>query len=231
MVAAGAARRRVDLNADVGEGGAGDAGTMAAACAAAARNGVALGAHPGFADRVGFGRREQVIGLAELGILLGDQTRALRAVADAAGVPIRHVKPHGALYHFLNREAAHALLFAETWRALAPGAALVGPPAGALREAAKIAGVRHVAEGFIDRAYRADGSLVPRGEPGAVLHEVAEAVAQALALARAGRVETLCVHGDGPDAVDLLKAARAALVAEGFGICAPEWGPEGEPGR
>lgn len=235
--------RRIDLNADVGEGGAGDAAlfasgitsanvacgahagderTMAAACALAARHGVALGAHPGFADREHFGRREPVAkpGLAALGILLAEQLQALRRHADAAGVAIRHVKPHGALYHFLNREPEHALLFAGSMRSLAPGAAVFGPPAGALREAAEAAGLRFVAEGFIDRAYRADGTLVPRGEPGALLHDEAAAVAQALALAGTGRFGTLCVHGDGPEALRLLVAARSALQAAGIGLAA-----------
>lgn len=239
--------RHIDLNADVGEGGtldaalfaagissanvacgahAGDDATMAAACALAARHGVALGAHPGFADRANFGRRapEPAIRLAELGVLLSGQIRALRRHADAAEVKIRHVKPHGALYHFLAREAEHALLFAGSLRALAPDAALVGPPEGALREAADAAGLRYVAEGFIDRGYRADGTLVPRGDPGAVLHDEAAAVAQALRLAREGRCGTLCVHGDGPDALRLLAAARAALVAEGFTVLAPRPG-------
>ncbi len=240
--AAGEERRVIDLNADLGEGGtqdealfaagissanvacgahAGDAATMAAACALAARHGVALGAHPGFADRAHFGRREQEIGLADLGILLAEQIWALRRHADAVGLPIRYVKPHGALYHFLNREREHALLFAGSLRSLTPGAAIYGPPAGALREAAEAAGISFVAEGFIDRAYRADGSLVPRGEPGAVLHEEGAAVAQALALARGGRVRTLCVHGDGPEAPRLLGAVRAALVAAGFRVEAP----------
>lgn len=238
----GAPAGSIDLNADLGEGGAqdealfaagissanvacgahaGDAETMAAACALAARHGAALGAHPGFADREHFGRRERPLGLADLGLLLAKQIRALRRHADSAGLPIRHVKPHGALYHLLNREREHALLFAGSLRALTPGAAIFGPPEGALREAAEAAGLPFVAEGFVDRACRADGSLVPRGEPGAVLLEEAEVVARALALARGGRVRTLCVHGDGPEAARLLGAARAALVAAGFRIAAP----------
>ena len=238
----GASAVSIDLNADLGEGGAqdealfaagissaniacgahaGDAATMAAACALAARHGVAIGAHPGFADREGFGRRERLLGLAELGLLLAEQIHALRRHADAAGLPIRHVKPHGALYHFLNREREHALLFAGSLRSLAPGAAIFGPPEGALREAAEAAGLPFVAEGFIDRGYRADGTLAPRGEPGAVLHDEKAVVAQALALARGGRVGTLCVHGDGPAAARLLRAARAALAEAGFRIAAP----------
>lgn len=232
----------IDLNADVGEGGAqdallfasgitsanvacgghaGDDATMAEACALAARHGVALGAHPGYADRENFGRKEQPLTLAELGVLLEDQVRVLQAHARRAGVAIRHVKPHGALYHFLNREAEYALLFAASVKSLAPEAVVFGPPAGALRTACEAAGVRFVAEGFIDRGYRADGSLVPRGEAGAELHDEAAAVAQALALTRGGRVQTLCVHGDGAAAARLLSAARAALAAEGFTLSAP----------
>jgi UPF0271 protein len=235
----------IDLNADVGEGGdsdarlfasgitsanvacgahAGDDATMAAACALAARHGVALGAHPGYADRAGFGRREHPLELAELGVLLADQVRALQVHARAAGLAIRHVKPHGALYHFLNREAEHALLFAASVAALVPGAVIFGPPLGALREACEVARVRFVAEGFIDRGYRADGSLIPRGEPRALLHDEEAAVAQALRLVRSGGVGTLCVHGDGVHAARLLAAARAGLVAEGFTASAPGFG-------
>ncbi len=232
----------MDINADVGEGAphdaalfaagitsanvacgahAGDDATLAAACALAARHGVALGAHPGFADRENFGRRELVVGVDELEALLAGQTASLRRHADAAGVVIRHVKPHGALYHVLNREPALATRFVSTWRALAPGAAVYGPPRGALRTAAEAAGLRFVAEGFVDRGYRADGTLMPRGEPGAVLHDPEAAARQALALARAGEVGTLCVHGDGSDAPRLLAAVRAALVAAGFRIFSP----------
>lgn len=238
-------RRYIDLNADVGEGGdadarlfasgitsanvacgahAGDDATMAAACALAARHGVALGAHPGYADRAGFGRREHPLELAELGILVAGQVRSLQVHARAAGVAIRHVKPHGALYHLLNREAEHALLFAASVAALAPGAAIFGPPLGALREACGAAGVKFVAEGFIDRGYRADGSLIPRGEPGALLHDEEAAVAQALRMVHSGLVGTLCVHGDGVHATRLLAATRAGLVAEGFTPSAPGFG-------
>lgn len=234
----------IDLNADVGEGGAhdttlfgsgitsanvacgahaGDDSTMAAACVLAARHGVALGAHPGYADRANFGRVEIALSPSELGGLIGEQLRALREHAERAGATIRHVKPHGALYHVLNREAEQALLFADAVSSLAPGAAVFGPPSGALREACAATGVVFVAEGFIDRGYRGDGALIPRGEPGALLHDEAAAVAQALALVRARRVRTLCVHGDGPAAARLLTASREALSAAGIRIAAPVW--------
>lgn len=232
----------IDLNADVGEGGAhdaalfaagissanvacgahaGDAATMAAACALAARHGVALGAHPGHADRPGFGRVERALTREEAEALLGAQFLFLRREAERTGLAVRHVKPHGALYHQANREAWLARLLVGATGRWFPGAALFGPPAGCLREAMEEAGGRFVAEGFVDRAYRSDGTLVPRGEPGAVLHDAEAAAAQAVALARAGRVRTLCVHGDGPEAPRLLIAVRAALVAAGFRIAAP----------
>jgi UPF0271 protein len=232
----------IDLNADVAEGGphdeelfgaglssvnvacgahAGDEASMAAACARAVARGVALGAHPGLADRAGFGRVEREIGGEELERLIGGQLRALGRLAAACGLSIRHVKPHGALYHYLNREPECARVFVREVRELAPGAAVFGPPEGGLRMAAEAAGLDFVAEGFVDRAYRPEGGLVPRGEPGAVLRSGAEAAEQALALARSGRVRTLCVHGDGAEAPVLLRAARAALVAAGFRILAP----------
>jgi 5-oxoprolinase (ATP-hydrolysing) subunit A len=232
----------IDLNADVGEGGAvdaalfaagissanvacgahaGDAETMAAACALAARHGVALGAHPGHADRPGFGRRELPLARDDAEALLHAQFRMLSQAAERAGLAVRHVKPHGALYHQANREPWLAEMLVGLARTDFPGAAVFGPPAGALRDAALAAAATFVPEGFIDRGYRADGTLIPRGEPGAVLHDESEVVAQALALARSGRVRTLCVHGDGPDALRLLVAARAALLAGGFRIAAP----------
>lgn len=232
----------IDLNADVGEGGAwdaelfasgissaniacgahaGDAATMAAACALAARHGVAAGAHPGFEDRENFGRREVVIDAEGVSRLIARQLRALAVHAAGAGPRIRHVKPHGALYHVLDREPELARAFLVAVFAEAPRAAIFGPPAGALREAAERHGVEFVAEGFIDRGYRSDGTLVPRGEAGAVLHDEAAAVAQALALADSGRVRTLCVHGDGPDATRLLRAAREALTRAGYRIRSP----------
>lgn len=234
---AGAAGPRIDLNADVGEGSphdaalfaagitsaniacgahAGDEATMAALCVLCARHGVGAGAHPGHADRAGFGRREIPLSRHEARALLDTQFAAFARAAAGAGVTVAHVKPHGALYHQANRDRALAEVVVAATREWFPAARLFGPPAGALRAAAEAAGTEFVAEGFVDRGYRADGGLVPRGEPGAVLHDPAEAAAQAVALARAGAVRTLCVHGDGPEAAALLRAAREALLAAGF---------------
>lgn len=232
----------IDLNADVGEGAgqdadlfaagissanvacgahAGDAASIAACCALAGRHGVALGAHPGHEDRDGFGRRERTLAPETARVLFRVQLRRLAAAAAAAGVPVAHVKPHGALYHQASRDAWIAGILAEVAAAECAGAALVGPPRGALREAATRCGLRFRAEGFIDRAYRPDGTLVPRGDAGAVLTEEARAVAQALRLAGSGMVDTLCVHGDGPDALRLLRVVRVALTGAGFRIAAP----------
>ncbi|MCU0791322.1 MAG: LamB/YcsF family protein [Opitutaceae bacterium] len=230
------------MNADVGEGGAqdealfaagissanvacgahaGDEASMAAACTLAARYPVALGAHPGYADREHFGRRAQTLAPRELERLLEDQLAALHACAVRAGVAVAHVKPHGALYHALNRDEAGADVLLGVVRRLLPQAHIVGPPCGALDLVTRRAGLKFVPEGFIDRGYRPDFSLVPRGEPRDVLHDTPLAVAQALSLARSGRVRTLCVHGDGAEATRLLVAARAALLAAGFRISAP----------
>jgi UPF0271 protein len=234
--------RVIDLNADVGEGGAadaalfaagitsanvscgahaGDATTLAEACALAARHGVALGAHPGHADRENFGRLARPLGPGELEALLEGQLRALGGAAARAGLRVRHLKPHGALYHQVNSERALAEALVAALLRECPGAALYGPPEGELGAAAARAGVVFVPEGFVDRAYRPDGGLVPRGEAGAVLHDPARAAAQAVALARSGRVRTLCVHGDGPEAAAILGAARAALLGAGFRIAPP----------
>ncbi len=234
----------IDLNADLGEGApgeealfaagitsaniacgghAGDVVTMRAACRRARSRGVAVGAHPGYADRANFGRRAVALTLDGLRDLFVGQLAALGAAATSEGVTVAHVKPHGALYHYLNTDAAAARVCAEAAGSAGggDGPALVGPPDGALRDAARAAGLRFVAEGFIDRGYRPDGRLVPRGEPGALIEDEEVAVAQALRLARSGLVRTLCVHGDGPEAARLLDAVRAALAADGFSFSAP----------
>jgi UPF0271 protein len=126
------------------------------------------------------------------------------------------------LYHFLNNDASAAQVCVEVARAFGDEAlALFGPPEGALRKAARVAGLSFAAEGFIDRGYRADGTLIPRGEPGALIDDEHTAVAQALRLARSGSVRTLCVHGDGLGAARLLGAVRAALAADGFSFVVP----------
>ena len=176
-------------SANVACGGhAGDEATMVEACERCALQGVSLGAHPGFADRANFGRVELPLDEDALEFLVREQVGALRDVAARrGGMLIRHVKPHGALYHVLNREAALAERFVAVVHSVAPVARIYGPPQGELRVAANRSGVGFVAEGFIDRSYRPDGTLVPRSEPGACLEDEAEVIAQALHLAEWGR--------------------------------------------
>ena len=237
----------IDLNADLGEGGANDAAlialassaniacgghagdeeTMRAAIAACLAAGVAIGAHPGYEDREHFGRREMPMEPAAVAEMVVRQVSRLAALAGGA---IHHVKPHGALYNQADRDRSLAEAVAEGVVRSAPGCEFYVPPGGALAAAGEAAGLIVRPEGFADRRYRENGTLVPRGEPGAVIEDADEAVAQALQIACAARVETvagawfplpartLCVHGDSPQSVALLRAVRATLEAAGFTI-------------
>jgi UPF0271 protein len=220
--------KTIQLNADLGEGGAEDAALLEwvdaanIACGGHAGNedimrrtvelaraaGVAIGAHPGYEDREHFGRKEMHLPLRDVTELVARQVGRLAAIA---GGRLHHVKPHGALYHQADRDPMLAAAVVAGIRKISPDSLLYGPPEGALAAAARSAGLSFRAEGFADRRYRADGSLVPRSEPDAVISEVEEAVAQALALAGSGRFETMCVHGDGQQAVAMLRAIRYAL--------------------
>ena len=233
--------RALDLNCDLGEGGAhdaelmslvtsanlacgahaGDAATMRAAVALAQRHGVAIGAHPGFADREHFGRRELRLPPEEIRRLVRGQIEALRALA-----PLRHVKPHGALYNLAARDATVARAVAEAVHDVDAALVLVGLADSVSLAAGREAGLRVAGEFFADRGYAPDGTLAPRGTPGALLG-VEAAVAQTLSFAQTGQVratdgtdlaveaETVCVHGDGPHALELARALRAALKAVG----------------
>lgn len=233
----------IDLNADLGEGGsqdaalialvssaniacgghAGDEATMRAAIDACLAAGVAIGAHPGYEDREHFGRRALEISPAAVTDLV------VRQVARIAEMTtLHHVKPHGALYNQADRDPDLAAAVVEGVARVVPGCLFYAAPGGALAAAAKIAGLRLCAEGFADRRYTESGNLVPRGEAGAMIEEVREAVAQAMQIACMGRVQTtagtwfplpaqtLCVHGDSPHAVETLRAVRQALIEAGF---------------
>ncbi len=223
----------VDLNADVGEGlphdgslfelvtsanvacgaHAGSPETMRAACAAAVAQGVVVGAHPSFDDREGFGRRDLDTPPDVLRRQLAEQIESLLAAAAAEGTAVAYVKPHGALYHRATRDAACAAAIVSAARE--HRLAVLAWPGSRLLEQARAAGLPAVAEGFADRAYTPDGdSLVGRGEPGAVL-DAPHAAAQAVAIARAGGVRSICVHGDSPDAPGIAASVRAALVEAG----------------
>lgn len=242
--------RSIDLNADLGEGEstdaelleivsscniacgghAGDRNSMRATILAAAARGVVVGAHPSYPDREGFGRRSGFIDAAGLQPALERQLSELVDIAAQAGERIQHVKPHGALYNDAARDRSLADAVAATLESLGFDGALVGPPGSELEYAAANAGLAFIAEGFVDRAYRADGSLVPRSEPGAVHTDPAVAARQAVSIAVDGQVEssdgrpirlpvaTLCIHGDTPGAVASAEAVRAALESAGVTI-------------
>jgi UPF0271 protein len=222
----------IDLNADLGEGAGFDAELMplvtsanvccglhaggpaeiARTLALAHKHGVAVGAHPGYADREHFGRRELEPGNQELVALCVYQLGALDAMAAALGLGVRYVKPHGALYNQACRDRRIADLFVIAAAQLQ--LPVVGLPASQLEEACRDR-LPFVAEGFADRRYRPDGSLVPRAEPDAFVHDPDEAVAQVERLVRDRGVRTVCVHGDNPRAVAFTKALRDALLARG----------------
>lgn len=207
---------------------AGDPQVMRRTVAAAARAGVAIGAHPAYPDLQGFGRRELGATPQEIAADVIYQIGALMGFCRAEGVPLRYVKPHGALYHRAARDADVARAIAEAVRAVDPGLWLLGPGGSELLRQGEAVGLRVAAEAFIDRAYRPDGSLVPRREPGAVIHDVAAAVEQAVELVRDGQVtavdgtrvavraDSLCVHGDTPQALELVRTVRARFAAAGL---------------
>jgi UPF0271 protein len=218
---------KVDLNADVGEGlatddellgivtsaniacsfHAGDDETMARLCAVARERGAVVGAHVSYRDREGFGRRDLDVDAATIEAETREQIELLQHHGDVA-----YVKPHGALYHRASiDEACAAAIVAGTMATHGPRAMLAFPGSVLYGRAAE-AGLVAVAEGFADRGYDADGQLVARGEPGALLDADA-ATAQAVTLA--GRVGSICVHGDSPGAVELARRVAAALRAAG----------------
>ena len=243
----------VELNIDLGElpdepeelyalatvvnvacgGHAGDVGSMAHAVERALASGARLAAHPSYPDRPGFGRVSVPMAPSDLAASLHAQCAALAGIARARGGAVRALKPHGALYHDAARSREVALAVIAAASALcqeAPERALVvvGPPGGALLEAARARGLAYAREGFADRAYRPSGGLVPRGEPGALLIEPARCIAQALLLARSGDVETICLHGDTPGALDRARAVRHALETHGL-LARPDEGGSMRP--
>jgi len=223
---------QLDLNSDLGEGcphdaelmplittanvscgfHAGDAGTALAALRLAARHGVQVGAHPGFADREHFGRRDLPLSEEQVFEQTVYQIGAVAGLARAAGLTLRHVKPHGALYNLACRDDAFARPIVAATELF--GLALMALP-GSRLEALSAGRCEFVAEGFADRRYRPDGSLVPRSEPDAFVADADEAVRQARRLLEGkGGVRTLCVHGDNPHALDFVRALRAALARQ-----------------
>lgn len=234
---------RIDLNADVGEIGqpaadgvdaglmpyitsanvacgfhAGSPAVMRSTILLAREHGVAVGAHPSFPDPEGFGRRELQFSPRDVEDFVSYQVGALAAIAAAEGVRLQHVKPHGALFNMAVRDGALADAIARATRAIDPAMILFGLPASEIVAAGARAGLRTAREGFADRAYAADGTLVPRGQPGAVIHEPKEVVERAIRMARGAAVDTICVHSDTPGAVDLAARIRGALADAGISV-------------
>jgi UPF0271 protein len=225
----------IDLNCDLGEGcaldgelmplitsanvacgfHAGDPATAHATLSAAARHGVRAGAHPGFADREHFGRRELARTEQQVFEECVYQVGALSGLARAVGWPLSHLKPHGALYNLACRDDAYArpVVAAATLFALP----LLGLP-GSRLQALSAGQCGFVAEGFADRRYLPDGSLVPRSRPDAFVEDPNEAVGQVQWLLREKGVQTLCVHGDNPQALAFVRELRQALTQQGFVI-------------
>jgi UPF0271 protein len=243
----------IDLNADLGEGGmhdaamiplvssvniacgghAGDLVTMRRTIGLALAAGIAVGAHPGYEDRANFGRLPLAMDRSDLLEMLVRQLSLFLTVAEEAGAAVHHVKPHGALYNQADRDTGIANAFAEAVAKVVPGTKIYCPPSGKLEAACQATGFETVPEGFADRRYAENGTLVPRSETDAVLAHPGDAVAQAIrivstqsVITRSGRtiplpVRTLCVHGDGPAALALLRAVREALERTGITIAAP----------
>lgn len=236
---------RVDLNCDLGEGAghdaelmpsitsaniacgahAGDEATMRATVALAQKHGVAVGAHPGFIDRANFGRRELALGPDEVHELVLDQIRKLQALA-----PVRHVKPHGALYNMAARDPGLARALVDAVYEADPRLILFGLAGSHVIAAAEACGLPVASEVFADRTYQRDGSLTPRTQAHALITNAPTAVAQVLRMVRENtvratdgtdvliRADTVCLHGDGAQPVEFARLLRRELTAAGVEI-------------
>lgn len=212
---------------------AGDPQIMRHTVALARQHGVAVGAHPGLPDLQGFGRRELVMSADEVYALVLYQIGALAAFARAAGGRLGHVKPHGALYNMAARDGRLAAAVAAATRDFDPQLVLFGLANSRLIEAGREHSLRVANEAFADRSYEADGSLTPRGERDAVLADPDEAAQRVIEMVQGGRVrsrqgtwvpllvDTICLHGDRPDAALFAQAVRQRLDAAGLSVRAP----------
>jgi UPF0271 protein len=245
----------IDLNADVGESfgvyqlgndeallrhvtsanvacglHAGDPGVIRRTVKLAVAAGVAVGAHPGFPDLQGFGRRELNMGTQEIEDVVLYQVAALAGIAAAEGARLRHVKPHGALYNMAAKDERLAQAVASGVVSFDRSLVMVGLPGSALLSAAASRGLRVASEAFADRAYRSDGSLVPRHVPGAVIHDPEAVVERVIRIATAREVvtidgstltlkaDTICVHGDTPQAASISSLLRKRLSDAGVTV-------------
>lgn len=246
---------RVDLNCDLGESfgaytmgmddqvipwitsanvacgfHASDPVVMHTTVALAKQAGVAIGAHPGFADLMGFGRRNMQVSPAEAKAYITYQLGALYAFCKAQGVPLRHVKPHGALYNMAAKDAALAAAICEAVQAFDPSLILLGLSGSQMLLAAKAIGLPYASEVFADRAYEEDGSLVARTKPGAMIHDEDLAISRVVRMVKEGvvqaitgkdialKADSICVHGDGPKALDFARRIRQTLEDEGVSV-------------
>jgi UPF0271 protein len=197
---------------------AGDAVLMQHAVWTALQHGVCIGAHPGYPDPTGFGRRAMAATAADVRAYIVHQVGGLQGFCRAAGTALRYVKPHGALYNTAMRDPVVADAIADGIASLDPTLTVLALPHSALSQAAAARGLRVAREGFADRGYRADGTLIPRGEPGALITDPAAAAEHALALAP--QVDSICVHSDTPGAVSIMRAVRERLLATSYTIAA-----------
>ena len=243
----------IDLNCDLGEGcgsdaelmryissaniacgfHAGDGDTMRRTAELALDHGVAVGAHPGYADPENFGRTQMNLPPAEVRQLIIDQLEALKLVCDPLGAKIRHVKPHGALYNQAAKDSELASAVVEAVAEWDRDLIFYGLSRSEMSAAAEKVGLRTASEVFADRTYRSDGSLTPRTESNALITETETSVTQVLDMIRYGRVrstdaimvaikcETICLHGDGDHAVEFASLIRSKLEAEGVDIQHP----------
>jgi 5-oxoprolinase (ATP-hydrolysing) subunit A len=192
-------------------GHAGDDASMERVTRTCASAGTRVGAHPSYDDREGFGRRALEVAPEVLASSIASQCERLRAIAERCGVVLASVKPHGALYHAAHADDAIAEACVDGILRAVGAAAIVGPAGGALERAARARGGPFLREAFADRGVRADGTLIPRGEPGALVVDPVVAAARAKELAARADVDTLCIHADTPGAIAIARAVRAAL--------------------
>ena len=209
---------------------AGDPSVMQKSVLLCKKYGVQVGAHPGLPDLQGFGRRKMAISPAETEADVIYQIGALKAFCDAVGVPLHHVKPHGALYNMAAKDPELAAAICRAVMAAAPEAMLLALSGSEMIKAAQALGLRVCSEVFADRGYRPDGTLVPRGKPGAMIENEDETIARVLQMAKQGTVcavdgsavalqaDSVCVHGDGPKALSFVRKISAALPAAGVEI-------------
>ncbi len=248
---------QIDLNADLGEsygpwvmghdalmldcvtsaniacgGHAGDPETMFRTLRMAADRGVTVGAHPGYADREGFGRRVIPMPPDQIGRMVAAQVGALVAIAQLAGTRVRYVKPHGALGNLAAADSMVAASIVSALKTMDPAFAILAISGTELERSARAEGMKVFSEVFADRAYQANGQLVPRIQAGAMLHDAKEAADRLLGYLKTGRMpvlgadpialhaDSICVHGDNAEAVDMARQIRARLAAEGFTLAA-----------